>query len=73
MRDMLFGQRSPVHQEAWSPGGDNDIQQTAMATYRLNWPKGRFSEKPPKYGYYPEGWLGPRASPKRTLIMIPYL
>ena len=41
---MLFNQRSQVHREAWFQGGDNIQQQTDMATYRLNQPRGRFSE-----------------------------
>ena len=41
--NKLPAQRSPVYREAWFPGV-GDIQQTDMATYRLNWPRGRLSE-----------------------------
>ena len=34
---------SAVHLELWFPGGDN-IQQTDIATSRLNRPRGQFSE-----------------------------
>ena len=32
--DTLFDQKSAVHQEIGSPGGDN------IPTHRLNWPRG---------------------------------
>ena len=36
--NTLFDQKSPVHQEIGSPGGDN------IPTHRLNWPRGWVSE-----------------------------
>ena len=39
-------QRSPVHWEAWFPVGD-DTQHMDIATYRLNWPRGKFIKKNP--------------------------
>ena len=42
--DTLFHQKSPAHQEAWFPEGDN-IQLSDIATYRLNRPRDQFSEK----------------------------
>ena len=40
---MLFDQRSPVQPEVWFLGGDN-IKHTDIATYRLNWLRGRSRE-----------------------------
>ena len=48
--NTLLDHKSPVHQEAVFPGGDN-IQQTYIATYRLNRPRSRFSVK--QFNVYP--------------------
>ena len=39
INDTLFHHKSPVHQGAQFPGGDN-MQQTDFPTYRLNRPRG---------------------------------
>ena len=49
---MLFNQKSPVHEVPGPIGGDRqetDKKHMDIATYRLNWPMCRFSEKVTHY------------------------